>query len=269
LEFLDFKTVSQLCGSINFNEERPKIDLRRIKWISPFALVYLGLFLRYHNRNGIYFDLVYPEAEKVRKFLGRQDFNNRFNIIDQEIVTHENSNPLIYSFELVDVTREMDLADRTVSKIADLLHRNRVHVPIEEFCLAVSELVDNFALHAKIQTGVMMLQLYPRKKSIYFIIGDYGIGIRESLSQNPQYSYLKERPHLDAIRKAIEFGVSRFEGRGTGFYDVIDTVTRWHGSFTLVSHDGYLKFDGEKYLIGQMGYQLPGVQVEFTLQETK
>ncbi len=115
-----------------------------------------------------------------------------------------------------------------------------------------------------------MLQLYPGKKSICFIIGDCGIGIRNSLIKNPKFNYLKSEPHEVAIKKAVESGVTRFnEERGYGFYEVIEIVSKLGGNFALVSYSGYLRFNGRNFFLGRMEYELPGVQVEFTLQEAK
>jgi anti-sigma regulatory factor (Ser/Thr protein kinase) len=263
---LDFKNIDLFCRSIDLDVDKPVIDLSEVELIKPIALVYLGLFIRWQNQNGIHFHMILPSNPKVRSYLDKQNFYDRFNIAapNNNVV---NFDPDKYSFELVDISKESDVADLTANKIANLLHRLKVKVRIDEFCEAVVELVDNFAVHSEEQAGIMMIQYHPKKKEICFIIGDCGIGIRASLSKNLNYYSLKEKPHLEAIIEAVKLGSSRFEGRGMGFNVAVENVTKRGGTLLLISFGSYIRITDHKFNSGIMRYELPGVQVEFSFRE--
>jgi len=76
---LSFQNVDAFCARIELEQERPVIALSQLEWIEPFAVIYMGQFLRYHNRSGKAFDVDPPRDEKVRKYLARIRFWDRFN----------------------------------------------------------------------------------------------------------------------------------------------------------------------------------------------
>lgn len=268
---LNFFNIDRFCSTVNFREERPILDLSSIDFIYPFALVYLGLFIRLYNRKGKRFRIKLPQKSDLKDYLEKQNFFERFNIAATDSRPFLEFDPDRYSVEMVDIRNDLDLSDSMAEKISILLYNisksKNADIPITDFCEISVELVDNFVLHSKEDTGVMMIQYYPKPKLITMAIGDCGIGIRDSLSENPKFGYLKTRPHNEAIRAAIELGASRFEGRGTGFYEVMNKIEKRRGNFSLVSFGGYLRIAEEEKKFGNMCHDLPGVQIEFSLPE--
>ena len=265
---LSFYNIDVFCSQVKLDEPKPVIDLSTIEFITPFALTYLGLFIRWQNQKGRGFNIILPQKQETKNYLNRQNFFERFNIrvIDEALLL--DFDPYKYSFEMVDISKDYGLSDSIAKKISDVIHYKDIGVPVEEFCEISAELVDNFVIHSEENRGVMVLQYFPKKRSLCMAIGDCGIGIRASLSKNPKFAYLINRSHDEAIRKAIELGASRLEEeRGYGFYEVIEKISECKGEFSLVSFGGYLRITNGIRKTGHMKFELPGVQIEFSLPE--
>ncbi len=72
-------TVDGLCSQVNQPPEQSRIDLSGVTFFSPYGLVYLGMFLRYHMARGKAFEVVWPRNPVARGYLHRQNFDGRFN----------------------------------------------------------------------------------------------------------------------------------------------------------------------------------------------
>ena len=129
------------------------------------------------------------------------------------------------------------------------------------------ELVDNFHKHSDRNVAVFCLQLYPKLKRLDFAIGDYGIGIRQSLIQNPKFRHYEQMPHKFAAMKAFEDGVSGRKEGGTGFGTVRENVMELGGQLFLSTGNAWIQLganiDGFKF--GELENELPGVQIEVSI----
>lgn len=63
---LGFRNIDKVCSAVALDQERPMIDLSRVTFIEPFAIVYLGMSLRHYNARGKFFDLLFPGSPDVR-----------------------------------------------------------------------------------------------------------------------------------------------------------------------------------------------------------
>ncbi|MBM3119922.1 MAG: hypothetical protein FJ006_10350 [Chloroflexi bacterium] len=266
---LDFSNVDQLCAKVDFRSPRPIIDLSKVRFFRPFSLVYLGMFLRYHNCCNKAFDIIPPESNAARGYLARQNFWERFNfnpdvIKGEKLIRFTTSTSLN---DIIDVENRPNIADDIAVAVLKVLRNNRVHVKVGLLSELVSELVDNFALHSERTLAVVAMQYYPNLRRVVLAVGDCGIGIRASLSTNPAYAYLVSRPHCEVTLKAIEPLVSRIPGCGTGLTNIRDETLNLGGRFTLTTGNGYVIIGRQGTKYGNMSYDLPGVQAELSLPE--
>jgi len=266
---LDFWCVDQLCSGIDCSEERPVIDLSSVTFFRPFSLVYLGMFLRYHNNNGKGFDIVAPNNSAARSYLAGQNFWERFNfnpdVIEKEkLIRFTNYTSLN---DIVDVEKRPYIAEDIATGVSKVLRNNHARVKVSLVAELVCELVDNFAIHSKETLAVVAMQYYPNLHRVILAVGDCGIGIRSSLSSNPIYSHLADSPHWEVALKSFEPLVSRIPGCGTGLTEVRDGTIDLGGRLTLATGDGYVIIGQDGIQYGQMSYDLSGVQVEFSLPE--
>jgi len=266
---LNFRCVDTLCRRVDLSQEVPIVDLSSVTFFKPFALVYLGMFLRYHNSQGKKFLVRPPTTQPARGYLATQNFWARFNFnpdfIQSEALHRLTTNTSLN--DIIDVEHRDDIAEEIAHHIRLILVRNAVRVPAHLIAEVMSELTDNFAQHSQRRLAAVSMQYYPNMKVVVLAIGDSGVGIRSSLATNPTYSHLSAGSHWEAALKSFEPLVSRIPGSGTGLTDARQQVIDLDGFMLLATGDGYVKISPKGTEYGFMDYDLPGVQIQLTFPE--
>ena len=265
---LTYHTVDTFCQEVDLGAAKPTIDMGNISFIEPFALIYLSLFIRSLNEAGILLRGRHPKSQRVKKYLEAQNFwtHNRFMHRPQFPTTN------LTSFNsIVEISPERYIGESIGDDVLRVLesnppraYRNGPYLVAE----LVSELVDNFAQHSESESAYCALQLYPQVKRLDFAIGDNGIGIRQSLSQNPLFQGILAQPHSQAALKALERNVTRRHEGGMGLTEVHETVVQeLGGQIFLSTGDGwvYSKKGDDEVSFGTQAYNLSGVQVEISI----
>ncbi len=265
---LRFFNIGSRCGKINLAEPRPIIDLSDVTFFEPFALVYLGMFLRHFNSLGKSFGVTPPRDEKAREYLARQRFWERFNF-NPQVVQAENLRRFTTSTSLndiADVEKQLNVAEELAKAVADVVSMNTTYLPSSAIAEVAAELVQNFYEHSGQNLAAFMVQYYPNRRhgTLVLAVGDCGQGIRACLSSKEQYAYLADRPHYEAILKAFEPGVSSKHEGGTGFNEVLAYIEELAGEFRIASGDDYIIVEGKtgKARTAKTGFNLTGVQIE-------
>ena len=259
---LTFHNVDQVCAQASLSDT-PTLHLSSITFFRPFAIVYLGMFLRHHSYCGKKCLVALPNNITAKGYLTRQNFWERFNF-SHETIEREQLNRITTSTSLndiVDIENTNTIAEEVEMQVKNVLLLNHVKTSIPDVANIACELVDNFARHSREILAVFHMQYYPNRNEIALAIADCGIGIRNSLSSNPQYAYLASEPHHVAALKAFEPGVTCSEG-GMGLTEVRDGITNLNGKLLLSTGDEYVTIDKERVAYGKMAYDLMGVQVE-------
>ena len=245
---LTFDNVDELCSRIDLSTNPSKINCRQVTFFEPYALVYLGMLLRYYNAKGHTFSLNHPQSEEARTYLARQNFWQRFNFAP-DVVRDEN----VFRFttstsfnDIVDIQNAPNIADMIGLAVQDLLFQGPVRVRIRTVVEVVAELVDNFARHSEDQLAACAVQYYPNLQKLAFAIGDCGVGIRSSLSENPKYQEYSQRRHHDAALKAFEPSVTGGIEGGMGLAVVRGEVLKLWGAVRLSTGDGYVTMSNSR-----------------------
>jgi anti-sigma regulatory factor (Ser/Thr protein kinase) len=104
----------------------------------------------------------------------------------------------------------------------------------------VAEMVDNVWQHSESgDCGLLIYQVRPRRFA--FSVVDTGIGVLASLSKNPRYDWL--RSSMEAIRLAIQPGISREDGGGMGFATLLNNMAELWGNARIRSGEAALVID--------------------------
>lgn len=266
---LSFWNVGQRCAGVRPIDKGSVIDLSNVRFITPFALMYLGMFLRHLNAQGTTVLINPPRSKRVMDYLAQQQFWERFNF-DAEVVAVESARwrPTLTSLnDIVDLDRGApNLAEELAYHVRQVLTANASSLPWTTIEETVAELIQNFVDHAGKQMAAFMVQYYPKNQTFSIAIGDCGRGIRARLSSLPQYEYLQTRPHREAVIKAFEYGVSSKPAGGAGFSTILEGVAALDGEFRLATGNEYVVVSKGKQRAGPMGFLLPGVQIEFIFQ---
>lgn len=106
---------------------------------------------------------------------------------------------------------------------------------------AVIEMVDNVWTHGEAQhPGLLAYQI--RRRKFAFSVLDTGIGMLNSLRQNAKFKYLTSS--MEAIGKAVEPGVSRFDGNGgMGYPSLFHALASLWGTARIRSGQAALMID--------------------------
>jgi anti-sigma regulatory factor (Ser/Thr protein kinase) len=144
------------------------------------------------------------------------------------------------------------IAAVVLPKVANGLSTKYLHVLLDELkrngfpktlaaglAGAVAEMVDNVWQHSETQVPAL-LAYHVKRRKFSFSVADTGVGILASLRQNPQFRTL--RSSMDAITRAIEPGVSRFDG-GTGFTTLFHALAELWGNARIRSGEAALLID--------------------------
>jgi anti-sigma regulatory factor (Ser/Thr protein kinase) len=129
---------------------------------------------------------------------------------------------------------------------------------------ALGEMADNATIHANAPVGVLVGYQVIDGTAIC-CVADVGIGVLASLSSHEAYRYL--RTHKDAVRLALQNGVSRYgPGQGgSGFNNVFKALAAMSGTLRFRSGEGCVTMDGtdfeadkgeESYVIFRPGFQV-------------
>lgn len=265
---LSFYNIGRFCSGIVLQEPQSEIDLATITFFSPFALVYLGMYLRHHTSLGYGFVVKLPENNAARDYLARQRFWERFNF-SEDSVRQESLRRITTSTSLndiVDIEKSDYIGEDIGDMVRDVLISNGCYSPSPvQMGGIVAELVDNFAQHSYRHLAALALQFYPRLGTLRLAIGDCGVGIRESLLENPKHGWLEDQPHHVAAKEALKAGISRKPEGGVGFVDVLNGIDELGGQLLLATGNEYISVRKGRIAHGGMRYDLTGVQIELVL----
>jgi hypothetical protein len=266
---LSFYNVDKFCAGINLADSPAIVDLSAYTFFKPFALVYLGQFLRYHNTKDIKFEFKLPEDVLVREYLDQQRYWLRFNSNPETILkarlNYINENTALN--DIIDIDNRPNIVDDIADNVLRILTNSIIKIEHPTIVEIISELADNFTQHAESSLATLVLQYYPERHEVAIAVGDGGIGIRASLCKNVKYEYLAVIPHYEAALKAFEPLVSRVDERGVGLTYLREQVIKTKGQILLATGDGFAKINRHRTEMGTMGYNLGGLQVEVVLPE--
>ncbi|MEV4933021.1 hypothetical protein [Sphingobium sp. LSP13-1-1.1] len=109
---------------------------------------------------------------------------------------------------------------------------------------ALGELVGNVIDHSQ-NPGSAAALFSAGRGEFEFVITDDGIGVLDSLTQNPEHAMLSD--HGAALQAMVEAGVSRFArntGHGNGFRPIFEKLADMTGELRFRSGDYVLTLDG-------------------------
>lgn len=121
---------------------------------------------------------------------------------------------------------------------------NRAGLPGEKIVAAVIELRENILLHSRLsKSGIVAFAA--TGDTFEAVISDSGVGVLESLRENPQYKSLSD--HGEALRRAATDRVSRRMDLGAGMG--MGQMFR-----ALVNYDGFLRFRSGDHALEVTGH---------------
>ena len=134
------------------------------------------------------------------------------------------------------------------------------------FTGAVTEIINNIWEHSRSDRPALLAYGLESQR-VHIAIADLGVGVLNSLHTNPRYHALTSS--MTALKKAMEIGVSRLEGRsrGYGFATILKAVADQWGGIRLRTGEAILTIHGlesRRQEVASYGVPLPGLQIAFS-----
>ena len=253
-----------------------EVDLRGLHFIDPYGLLSLCLMARYARTlsSRVVFQL--PQAYALRSYLNRVRFAEAVDGIDLQGPTLlvDQGREKAASEALLEITRIEERIDveallgkigqRVEAILAEELRYTEVE--INQFKNVVAELCHNILDHSE-NWGYLTAQRYSDsrvgKKYVVIGVGDFGIGIKKSLSVRHDVG---EWTHGQAILNSLRKHFSRDEARGLGLYIVNQICNRYNGSLHIRSGDTRVYIRGQRHW-EHVSTHFPGTQIAITLYQ--
>lgn len=154
---------------------------------------------------------------------------------DHEFFVLEGDNPTVQQF-----WTEFRIRVRQSAKVVGFSSEKAIGI-----AASFGEMADNAVVHSNSPVGILA-GYQATAGAITCCVVDVGDGVLASLRTNDAYHDLKT--HKDAIRKALEAGVTRFsDGGGLGFYRVFKSLAAMWGTLRFRSGEGCVTMDGNDF----------------------
>lgn len=251
-----FDTAAKIDG------EMVVLDLRPVEFVEPAGLCGLAALLEFLTPRASIVG-VRLAGHNVPAYLERMNF---FRIFGHRIETNvdvatleerRRGNPGTLQ-ELMNFHSEEEIPD-IITRVSEILENKEYGLRERAaICATLSEICANAVEHGRSSFGAYAaVQAYQhivsggrertKGEEVLVAIADGGIGVRETLSRNPEYAEYTETDN-DALRHSLRMGVSGTGelGRGGGLAVVGQISARAGGSLSLRSGSGRVTFYGDR-----------------------
>ena len=263
---LTAQNVDQLAEAL-FENGRSHLDLSRVTFLDPYALLFLVLGLRIRRESEDRCEVSWPRSRHVQRWLAAMSLARE---VDDFAPAEK---PLFPepSDALQPITRITD--EESIPRLIDAFHRRLTEryplTPTSRGRLTkiMLELFQNIPQHgnptgeAVDPHGLAAMQDY--RESIFLAVADRGVGVRVSLSTREEYADIRD---TGALNEIVFNGASRFDdpGRGGELRRIMRLVRNWDGIFAIHSGEAHLIADPDRGEVHDAPF-FPGVQIAIQL----
>jgi hypothetical protein len=217
------------------------LDFSAVTRLSPRIMLPLSTVVRAYRRDGIDFDFVLPQDQKLSSLLRNTNWLHlmapeRFEPRDEYNVDH------LSAIQFSNAEQHDEAINRSMNVILQSSRNlNRNHLKALEWSL--NEITDNVLNHAQSPMGgVVQVVNFARQNTVDFYVCDAGIGIPASLRQG----HPEIRDDVTALERSIREGVTRNvqTNQGNGLFGTFKCCEVSRGQFEIQSGYASLVFDG-------------------------
>jgi hypothetical protein len=220
------------------------LDAKGLKWASPADLTAIATWAAYWAAASNV-RLMLPDSIDAANYIQRMDLLRcveKVGVVVEGIAGPDERDDLgTRLIEVRQINSETDV-DRFASDVHSLVTGCVGRHQAAVVHTMLGELLDNTITHARSPIGAFgAAQVYSGETTgsagIEIAVADPGIGILQSLRQNPTHTKLPNC--AAAIRASLRHGVSsEVAGHGNGLADVVRRLSDQHGILVLRSGDG-------------------------------
>jgi len=212
--------------------DRPRLDMSGAKWVGPAQMVSLAAYAQMLSFQGYAPVFVPPEDMGVANYMSRMGV--RYVLEQLHIESYlpiVKANKSLNQESLVELQSFSDESEIT-SLIEIILNRGLPLEVVEPLCVALSEMGNNVAQHARVDFGFIAAQVTNNGNNLKFAVADSGVGVLGTLKGKGAKS------HRQALEMAVA-GVSEMNGtgRGQGFSAMRKAISSVGGVAHLLTGD--------------------------------
>jgi len=257
---LTVDTIDQVIAVITATEPT-NLDLTRVGFIDPYALLLLTLALRTREGTRRKLHVRWPTRRDVRGWMSAMGF---FAEIDDpklrggRLSRSDVLQPITHITDEHAVSRLVNAFDKRLTDRYPLTDESR-----NALVRVMFELFQNIPQHSNATGevadphGLAAMQDYA--DSIFLAVADAGIGLRSSLSTREEFADLSD---TSALNRIVYDGMSRFAdpGHGGELRRIARLLRKWDGLLIIRSGKALLYMDSERGDVYDAP-DFPGVQI--------
>jgi hypothetical protein len=227
-------------GSTTFAQSavnRLTVNLTACPFVDIYAMVSLLTIMTFAVDNGYEVTIDIPTDRGVANYLARMRF---FELVPSGVV-FDQLPPEVHEHEsaLVPLTRvdAVNGGEHAIEELANFAYERLDGWVAAPFTEALAEIGINVIHHSDAEVGFVAAQRYGKKETLLFVVGDGGIGIRESLARGVLTA--RALSDSEALKLAVRQGVTGKPGlhSGVGLSTVLElaenmSIRSGHGLLT-------------------------------------
>lgn len=284
------QTIFEFCDEVSAHAgaDELTIDFSSMGRIEPFTMVYVAKVIREFNRSN-------PDTTVMscgfqnKQYAANMAFFRAFGLKHGREPNCTDGNDRFVPFTILRVRTivdeasnewkaEQDIIEGRSEQLAQILAQQETSDLVDALTFSIREVMRNVFEHSKSKRIEYCAQYWPTYHKVEIAIADNGIGLRESLKDNP---YIQVQCDADAIQQALMPAVSskNYEGRrvnrndpwrnsGFGLY-MINRLCRLGGSFIICSGYHGIKLDDAGKTHIELKHRCNGTVVRMVLNTSK
>jgi len=211
---LDRWTFEESATFAQTADDRLTVDLAACSFVDIYAMVALLTIMTFAVDNGYEVMIHLPTDRGVANYLARMRFVELvprgvlFNPSPPEVQEHESA---LVPLTRVDAVRG---GEHAIEQLANFAYNRLTGWVAGPFTEALAEIGANVIHHSEAEVGFVAAQRYRKKKTLLFVVGDGGIGIRESLARGVLTA--QGLSDSEALELAVRPGVTGKPGLHSG-----------------------------------------------------
>ena len=231
----DVKAIFDFCNEIEQHcaEDKVLIDFSGMGRIEPFAMVYVAKYIREFNRRNKS-TVVSCRGYQSKDYAANMAFFRAFGLKYGREPNCVDGNDRFVPYTILRVQTVVDEATKEWEAEQEVIERRSAHLAeilaqqnsgnlVDALTFSIREIMRNVYEHSKSKSIEYCAQYWPLYNKVEIAIIDHGIGLKDSLKNNP---HVQIENHSDAVQQALMPAISSKNYKGA----VIDTNDPWHNS---------------------------------------
>ncbi|MES2205971.1 MAG: ATP-binding protein [Pseudomonadota bacterium] len=231
----NFSDIFKFCDEVErlSGVEKINIDFSSMGRIEPFTMVYVAKFIRNFVRLNSD-TTVYASGFENKNYAANMAFFRAFGLKHGREPNCTDGNDHFVPFTILRVRRiidealqaqkaEQDIIESRSEHLAKILSRSESDNLVDALTFSIREIMRNVFEHSKSKGIEYCAQYWSSYKKVEIAISDTGIGLKESLKNNP---FIQVNNDSDAIQQALMPGISSKNYKGA----IINKNDPWHNS---------------------------------------